>query len=169
MLLSRLFKNNSFKIIFNKIYSYYLKDNYTNQEIEGYANNFYLAYREICKTEPTKNNQKIFVKLSKKFDENFNKDEDNLDVYLMSNEETFACDFVPWEEILGCELEKENCTTPEALAHIFWEITFYGFSARQVENKCKEIQAQIKDIEEGKEELIEIKDAQQFLEELEDG
>lgn len=163
MLLSVLFKNNSYKIIFNKIYAYYLKGNKTNKEIQNYDNNFYTAYKEICKIKPSKSDQKVIVKVSEDSD-----GEDILEVTLDCNGEDFACDFVPWKEILGCKLEKENCTTAEALAHIFWEMTFYGFSAKQVEGQSKELQEQIKDIEEGKEDLIEIKDFKKFLEELDD-
>ena len=164
MLLLALFKNNSYKIIFNKIYAYYLKGNKTNKEIQSYDNNFYTAYKEICKIKPSKSDQKVIVKVSEDSD-----GEDIFEVTLGCNGEDFACDFVPWKEILGCKLEKENCTTAEALAHIFWEMTFYGFSAKQVEGQSKELQQQIKDIEEGKEDLIEIKDFKKFLEELDDG
>ena len=164
MLLSVLFKNNSYKIIFNKIYAYYLKENKTNKEIQSYDNRFYTAYEEICKIKPNKSNQKVIVKVSEDCD-----GVDILEVTLNCDGENFACDFVPWKEVLGCKLEKENCTTAEALAHIFWEMTFYGFSAKQVEDQSKELQEQIKDIEEGKEDLIEIKDIKNFLEELDDG
>ena len=157
MLLSAYFKNNSYKIIFNKIYGFYLKGKKADKEIQNYDNSFYTAYREICAIKPIETNQKILVTIT----------EDNQPIVtLESEEESFACDFVPWNEILGCELEKENCTTAEALAHIFWEITFYGFSANNVENKRKEMEAQIKDIEEGKEDMIEIKDIKKFLEDL---
>lgn len=159
MLLSKLFKNNSYKIIFNKIYGCYLKENKTNKEIQNYDNNFYTAYREICKIKPTKTEQKIAVRII---------EENQPIVTLESKGESFACDFIPWEEILGCELEKENCTTAEALAHIFWEMTFYGFSAKTVDNKRKEIELQIKQIEEGKEDMIEIKDIKKFLKELDE-
>tara|TARA_B100001094_G_scaffold179160_1_gene173422 strand:- start:1210 stop:1719 length:510 start_codon:yes stop_codon:yes gene_type:complete len=167
MLLSRLFKNNSYKIIFNKIYAYYLKKTHTNQEIRNYDNRFYTAYQEICKIKPTESNQKIIVKVSESTD----KEDifDNIKITLNCDGENFACDFVPWKEVLGCELEKENCTTSEALAHVFWEMTFYGFSAKQIEDQSKKMQQQIKDIEEGKEELIEIKDMKKFLDELDDG
>tara|TARA_Y100000361_G_scaffold32652_1_gene27377 strand:+ start:1550 stop:2050 length:501 start_codon:yes stop_codon:yes gene_type:complete len=164
MLLSTLFKNNSYKIIFNKIYACYLKGNKTNIEIQNYDNNFYTAYKEICKIKPAESDQKVIVKISENPDEG-----DIFEVTLNCDGENFACDFVPWEEILGCELEKENCTTSEALAHVFWEMTFYGFTSKEVENKSKELKAQIKDIEERKEEMIEIKDIKKFLEELEDG
>jgi hypothetical protein len=64
----------------------------------------------------------------------------NFDDY--RNYKTFALDFMPWSQILNKSVRvskqvadrvSEGCTLEEfVLGHIMWELTFYGFSSKQV-------------------------------------
>ncbi|MFH1486065.1 MAG: DUF6557 family protein [Chloroflexota bacterium] len=47
-----------------------------------------------------------------------------------SNNEIWASDFVPWEEMLGMDVKWETLGSPLTfLADVVWDMTFYGYTA----------------------------------------
>jgi hypothetical protein len=71
----------------------------------------------------------------------------NFDDY--NNYKTFAMDFAPWNQLLNknvrvssevVKLTPVECTLQEfALGNILWELTFYGFSSSEVDEKSHEL------------------------------
>ena len=56
-------------------------------------------------------------------------------------DELFALDFVEWKDIIDIEIyNSAKLTQTECLAHILWEITFWGFSEKEIQKQSKKIQ-----------------------------
>lgn len=87
------------------------------------------AYQELLDTEPKDSNGIIDIE----YVENETEPESYHHVYHTIHGERFGMDFVDWAEILGMELAAKNYTIEEAIAHILWEITFYGGSNAEVQ------------------------------------
>jgi len=129
----------SYKKVFNEIYRYYLK-NKSKEEVYNLDNNFLSAWNNLLKTKHKKSEHKELnhfqihlIEISE------NKDncvfEDYIDVCLYDEEEDelFSIDFVPWENLMQKDIiSKINLTNEQIMAHILWEITFWGFSAEKV-------------------------------------
>ena len=54
-----------------------------------------------------------------------------------TNNETYGIDFLDWSELINKKIKTDfsdsELTGSEILAHILWEITFWGFSSDQVQ------------------------------------
>ena len=58
-------------------------------------------------------------------------------------------DFTPWEDLIDANIKNAlSIDSPTTLAHILWEMTFYGFSAESI-NEAKEEIKKIMDSDEG--------------------
>jgi len=131
----------NYKQVFNEIYSYYLKKEKTPKVME-LDNAFYLAWKDLAKLKPEESDhedvrrcQISLVKAAEEATEVGGASGDYIDVCLYDKEDDafFAADFQPW----GCLIEKEiittiNLTKEQIMAHILWEITFWGFSSEKV-------------------------------------
>ena len=78
-------------------------------------------------------------------------DEEVIDVcfYDEIEDEHYALDFVDWGEIIECEVvapKKFNQTT--IVAHILWEITFWGYSREKITEQKKDLNKVVKEVEE---------------------
>lgn len=59
----------------------------------------------------------------------------------VGDDDLYGLDFTDWRECLGMEIDPltlEWCSGPEILAHVLWEITFYGYSNEEVQAKKSE-------------------------------
>ena len=159
MTLRKLIQKHRYKEIFNIIYKEYYRSTPTSK-VEEADRNFYSAWNELKsykECEPT-NSYKIFI----------TETEDDLEIppqsfidvciYDSDKDEIFALDLVSWTEIIDSQIL--NATTieeKESLAHILWEITFYGFTDSKISKErallkkesskiWKELSKQLKDI-----------------------
>jgi hypothetical protein len=144
MTLRELLYRKSFKNIFNVIYKTYLKDK-SNDKITEYSISFQKAFKELKNVEPNKKTKNLVV-LNEIKDEN----EDVIDVcfYDESEDEHYALDFMDWGEIIECEVvapKKFNQTT--IVAHILWEITFWGYSRDKITEQRKTLNKLSEEIE----------------------
>lgn len=127
-----LLKESGYKQVFNVIYKYYYRDkNHSEDEIIS----FDILYRKAFDTLLTKSadNSNSFEILLQdiKADE-----EDIVDVCIkdLKTEEIFALDFIPWAELVDSEVNiREDMKNYEICAHILWEITFWGFTEKEIE------------------------------------
>lgn len=92
---------------------------------------YYSAWSELKRTRPKYNQGVIHIEYVDAEDESYHH------VYHMDQGERYAMDFVDWSEVLGMEVDIGNYTYEEALAHILWEITFYGYSSAEVQKARK--------------------------------
>jgi len=106
------------------------------------------------------------IYIRKNIDE-INEDNDefiDVSLYCEEDEQIYAMDFTPWEDLIDAEIRKgvflDDCTI---LAHILWEITFYGYTreaVKEAEDNLKELSDKI---ESGEEKLIPWEDIKQEL------
>ena len=86
----------------------------------------------------------------------------------MRTYKTLAIDFVPRTQLLDKQIEVSRCVVDKipngatiedyVLGNILWEITFYGFSAADVEAKAEELKATSKEASVEIEELFSYTD-----------
>jgi hypothetical protein len=145
MTLRELLYRKSYKNIFNVIYKNYLKGKPQDKIIE-HSISFQKAFEELKNVELNKKTKNLIV-----LNEIKDKDEEVIDVcfYDDSEDEHFALDFMDWGEIIECEVvapKKFNQTT--IVAHILWEITFWGYSRNKITEQRKTLNKISKEVEE---------------------
>jgi len=74
---------------------------------------------------------------------------------LSKHSKYFAAGMTPWSKVIDTPIVNEaGYSLEKIVAEILWEMTFYGWTEKKVENKCNEISGRIneamKDIKEGK-------------------
>jgi hypothetical protein len=113
-----LLKESGYKQVFNVIYKNYYRDkNHSQDDIIS----FDILYRKAFE----------ILLQDIKADE-----EDIIDVCIkdLKTEEIFALDFIPWAELVDSEVNiREDMKNYEICAHILWEITFWGFTEKEIE------------------------------------
>ena len=67
-------------------------------------------------------------------------------LYSVEEDEFYALDFVDWRELIDAEIQAPDpLPHPEALAHILWEITFWGFSREQIQGESLKLSSAIEE------------------------
>ena len=99
-------------------------------------------------------------------------DGDEINVHLIENStgESLGIDLIPWRQLVNVKIDDNRIVDKDdiysLLAHILWEITFYGVTSDQVDKFRADIKQQIADIQSGDAELIEWDDVKKsFLDE----
>lgn len=64
--------------------------------------------------------------------------------------ERWSMSFIPWAEYLGLDVAARgvDLSPEQMLAHILWEITFYGWTSEDVEEKGGELREIVDDLKE---------------------
>lgn len=94
-----------------------------------------------------------------------------IDVCLLDSkaQETYAIDMVPWEDLIdyGVVYKKEEIRFDvyTTLAHILWEITFYGYTEEKIMEAKAGIEEQCRRIDSGEEKLIPWEEIKKDLDE----
>jgi hypothetical protein len=145
MTLRELLYRKSYKNIFNIIYKTFLKD-HSQDKIVDLSIKFEKAFRELKSVEQQNETKNLVV-----LNEVENEEEQIIDVcfYDDHEDEHYALDFMDWGEVIECEVvapKKLNQTT--IVAHVLWEITFWGFSREKINEEKKELNKAIKEVEE---------------------
>ena len=118
-----------YKPTFNALQQIYYKKE-SPSKILGADIAFLGAWDELESLPPSKNPH---WKIS--FEDRNREDQELIDVcwYSVEDDELYALDFVDWGELIDAEIQASDSTPHnEALAHILWEITFWGFSREQI-------------------------------------
>lgn len=71
--------------------------------------------------------------------------------------ERYGLDLSPWEEWLAIEVPQslqDAMSNAEIAAHCIWDMTFYGFTQERIAETHAELDRRVKEINEGKVELI---------------
>jgi hypothetical protein len=128
MTLRELFTKTSYKNTFNAIYKEYLKD-YSKSKIELFSVNLQQSY-DCLKNLPKKECKNI-IKV-----ENI---ADSISLTICDEEHCDILDFVEWENLIDCDLiAPKNMSNTRLSGLILWDITFWGFTPKQIrENKDK--------------------------------
>ena len=131
MKLRDLLRKCPYKKIFNAIYrNYYLNKNYNQSDITE-LDLAYLSVFEKLIDLPKSNTIKYDLILK-----SVNSEEGKfIDVLLLekSSNEEFSVDFVSWSELIDSNVVMDSkMRLPLALCHILWEMTFWGFSEKEI-------------------------------------
>lgn len=68
-------------------------------------------------------------------------------------QQSYALEFIPWSEWLGCEVDKnvlKKMPKEEIIAHCLWEMTFIGFTQNKIRRKLNSLKKRAKDVKDGK-------------------
>ena len=127
-----LLKESGYKQVFNVIYKYYYRDkNHSEDEIISFDILYRKAFDALLTKSAGNSNSFEILLQDIKADE-----EDIVDVCIkdLKTEEIFALDFIPWAELVDSEVNiREDMKNYEICAHILWEITFWGFTEKEIE------------------------------------
>tara|TARA_Y100000310_G_scaffold316603_1_gene368530 strand:- start:185 stop:667 length:483 start_codon:yes stop_codon:yes gene_type:complete len=138
----------------NKVMDIIQKKYYPKEE--NHFNEIYTSYDSVWETlifnERSSNKEyEIYIR---------ELEEGDVDVclYCSEDEMTYAMDFTAWKDLIDYKIKTKHdkIDAHEALAHILWEITFYGFSEDKITQEKDELKSQIARIESGEEELHEL-------------
>jgi len=142
MNLQELLKSTQYKLVFNQVYKYYLSESYSKSKIKNMDVGFLRAFEELRDMTPETHEDKD-VSHSSIYIKEVNQDQEIfVDVCLRSEDgdEYFSLDFLPWESLLELNVDSNiELTKEEMMAHILWELTFWGFSASKVDEQGKKI------------------------------
>ena len=146
MTFRKLLQNTYHKEVFNVLYRDHYKDKPT-EEVHEIAYNYRNVWDKLLEKPPSPNKEyKIYIR--KMMDLCSNQHFVDVCLFCNEDEETYAIDLTPWGELIDAEVKYESPMQPEkALAHILWEITFYGFTQRKVElskDKMKQLVGEVK-------------------------
>ena len=156
MTLRDLLKRCRYKDIFNIIHAEYYRGK-VDEDVYGAD----LGYRKVVKNllklpyKPSEEYQ-IYLRETEELGDKFT----DVCLYCEEDEEIYAIDFTSWEELIDAEIKDSlSLDNDSVLAHILWEITFYGYDNTTVQAEKDRLEKQIERIESGEEKLIPWKDS----------
>ena len=155
MNIKQLTQKVGYKKVFNQIYKIYLKGK-SDKEAQGYDCKFYTSWGDLIKLKHKPSEDQdvedscIFIGDCTEDGKPF------VDVCLLNkiNNETYAVDFLPWENFIEKEIKTDLKLAPEVIAaHILWEITFWGWESKSVQESGSKMSREADDIIDGGESL----------------
>lgn len=105
-------------------------------DYESSIKGFELAFHEILEMKPKENKYGYYVVVDKVVEEAG----EWYDVYgkKPNDVQTWALSFYAWDEWLGMYVDKDSLlsmTKEEYIAHVLWEMTYYGFDSQTVNER----------------------------------
>ena len=152
MTIQKLIRKCFYKPVFNFIYKYYLKNDayYTADKVASMDLNFLNAWNELTNTQPKTSTDKdvedscIFVGDCTEDDTPF------VDVCLLNkaNNEVYGIDFLDWNVLVAKEIKTDlKISDSEMLAHILWELTFWGFSSKTIQRISEDMISEMEELD----------------------
>lgn len=111
----------------------------SEDEWSSYSRDFRSAYAELKSLSPADNPEDNQLMLEKD-------ERDEYDVFCRTNDRDFGIDFLSWDVILGMNVDDlSQLPLPKhiALAHVLMEITFDGFSEKEMIQRRDEILSRV--------------------------
>ena len=159
-LLNEVLNKGELLVTFNIIYlEYYENVEYlSDKTIDDIIGSYTSVCRELLELgisdDMYTNNLKINVKESI---DDMVSEEPYIDVGLYDKkaDKVYAIDFTPWDQLIDTEVYSlVDLDDSSLLAHILWEITFYGYSNEKVVAEKNRLDKLLEDIDNGTAELI---------------
>ncbi len=141
-----------YKRVFNALYRHYYYGNPDETVLE--ADTGYLNVYKALEQLPPSRNPEWEIHVLKKTDE---EDGEYVDTcyHNIKEDKTYAIDLTVWSELIDCEVKKlTDISDIECVAHMLWEITFYGFLEEKIKAVKEEMSELVKRIDSGEEKLI---------------
>ena len=152
MTLRDLLRKCSYKNVFNIIHKEYYKGKFPEEKIKEADQGYLHVYYELqsLKKKPSEEYQIYICREEDAGGEKF------IDValYCAEDEQVYAIDLTPWEDLIDAEIKNDTeFQQDKVLAHILWEITFYGFRAERVKLERIKLKELCDRIDSGEEKL----------------
>jgi hypothetical protein len=134
MTLRELINKTNYKTVFNIIY----KTHYSRKgkkEVLAADLSFLSAWKTLSSLEPNPQDKGQIHCID------LTEEPKTIDVcyYSVEEDELYALDFIPWKDLIDLEVRSSISSLPKILAHIIWEITFWGFNPETIEAEGKKI------------------------------
>lgn len=126
-----------------------------SENIEGYRQ----VYEELNSLEPSDNEDNCTIVIELQYD-----DIEKKNYYSVSgliDGMTYGIEFSPWEEWLGYYVDEnllKEMSKEEIVAHCLYEMTWAGFTQKDIKERVDEIEQVIQDYKNGKIEAVDIDD-----------
>ena len=145
------------KAIVSMYLEYY--DDQPMDEIDTIAHSYNKVIRDILEATPDDQSIDTYNILVKEETDDIDPDDvqtyTDVSLYNKKESKTYAMDCTSWTELINMEITSEIDTDIYGLlAHILWEITFYGFSLHDIEAAKGSMMKQVQEIEDGTATLI---------------
>ena len=144
----------SYKSVFNIVHKEYYAGKHSSERIQEADQGYLKVYNEL---------QEFGHKPNKEYQISVHEREDDLDgerfidvsLYCPEDEKTYAVDLTPWEDLIDAKIKTDfwRLGHTATLAHILWEITFYGFSDKSIKLERDKLTELTKRIDSGEEKL----------------
>lgn len=145
---------------------------YYNEEDCDFENEFagYLSVLDIL-SKMTPRESKMFIHVTEVFDSFDDIRYTSVSGYEDQNGwQAFALGFTSWEEWLGMDIESgslRNYSFTDLLAHILWEMTFFGYTNEEVQEVICDIKETVDQIKSGEADLELVDLDEMFPDEVE--
>ena len=132
--------------MFTEIYDTY----YNDKSKHEYAN-VKAAYEAVCDELIELNGTPSSHVLTVVYREELVKEGLEHHVLLCEESQVYGVDFVHWESIVDADVEYDGeiYKDYQALAHMLWEMTFYGFTAEKIRSGAEEMNQLVKSTDKG--------------------
>jgi len=127
-----------YKNVFNAIHkSHYSSGSHTGSQITEIDLAYFDVFNKLKKL-PTKDSSKLELHLE---DAELDKEKYiAVNLYDGDEDQLYALDFQPWSDLIDCEVKSHaKLTDDEIVAHLLWEITFWGFSEERIAEQAKSL------------------------------
>ncbi|RJQ30088.1 MAG: hypothetical protein C4589_03935 [Peptococcaceae bacterium] len=128
------------------------------------------AYKEVFtqvrEKEPSRDESGMAVHIKFVPESDFNEAHYSVDGKKSGDDETYALDFSTFAEWAAYPLSEEvlaSLPPEEIAAHVLYEMTFYGFSEEAIQQKKRELEKAVEEVESGKAELIPLEEVLKSL------
>ena len=140
MTLRELIKKSNYKKTFNVIYkNYYINQPYSSDEIVEIDLSYSKVFDTLKNLKEVKNSD-LEIHLIQAVQEDLKENSAEIDVCLYDKEkdDLFSIDFFLWSEMIDCDVVcGAKLPNEEILAHILWQITFWGFSEEEMKSQAE--------------------------------
>ena len=172
MTLRDLLKISRYKDVFNIVHQEYYKDHKLD-DIYHADSSYRKVFKELLTLPHHPNEEyKIYIRESHNDWESGPVGEKFIDVclYCEEDDETYAMDLTPWGELVDAEVKYGiPLSGTKAVAHVLWELTFYGFTEQDTQLEKDKLEKTLDRIEKGEEKLIPWGDVMKELESGDEG
>lgn len=129
-----------------------------NLYIENIKNEYKKVFDEIINTE--KSNSDLVIHIE------YKEDDDKYDVHGIkdNDNESYSLELTPWAEWLGSEIViPDDMNDIDFLCHCVWEMTFHGFTDKNVQEVKDELNRRITDIKKQQQKTVTLDDVMKSL------
>jgi len=153
-LINKVIETGNFFGVASRLKDYYYFDE-SSEDIEYITHSYTSVIAELLEKPNFESSDRLVVE--EKIDDLSEPPEKFVNVHISNDDRTDsrATDFAQWSTLIDLEIDNKLKLKPELLlAHILWELTFYGYSEDKINEESKKLQELCDRIDRGEEKLI---------------